>query len=159
MPLYFAYGSNMGRAAMHLRCPNSRALGRARLARHKLFIMSAGYASVKCDPRADVHGVLYELALSDVPGLDRYEDVGRGLYNKVVQPVLREAGAPVRALVYVGRSQVEGRPSAAYLDAIIAAAKDWSLPDAYLSYLASLGGDAGESGVPRRWRAIQLKDV
>jgi gamma-glutamylcyclotransferase (GGCT)/AIG2-like uncharacterized protein YtfP len=157
MPLYFAYGSNMDRAAMRLRCPGSRALGRARLARHKLFIMAPGYASVKCDPRADVHGVLYELALSDIPGLDRYEDVGRGLYTKVNQPVLREAGSPVRALVYVGRSQVEGKPSAAYLDGIIAAAKDWSMPEAYVSYLASFG--AGESGQPSRWRAIQLKGV
>jgi len=157
MPLYFAYGSNMNRAAMRLRCPSSRALGRARLARHKFFIMSAGYASVKCDPSADVHGVLYELALSDIPGLDRYEEVGRGLYNKVVQPVLREAGAPVRALVYVGRSRVEGKPSAAYLDAIIGAAKDWSLPDAYMSYLASFADRAAESD--GRWRAIQLKGL
>lgn len=156
MPLYFAYGSNMDRAAMQARCPNSRALGRARLARHSFFIMSAGYASVKCDPRMQVHGVLYDLALSDIPGLDRYEDVGRGLYNKVVQPVLRESGAPVRALVYVGRSQGEGKPSGAYLDAIIAAAKDWSLPAAYLSHLASFSGRAAESGSRR---AIQLKGV
>lgn len=40
MPLYFAYGSNMDREAMRVRCPNSRALGRARLARHRFFIMS-----------------------------------------------------------------------------------------------------------------------
>ncbi|HLH12995.1 MAG TPA: gamma-glutamylcyclotransferase family protein, partial [Methylovirgula sp.] len=78
--LYFAYGSNMDRAAMHRRCPNSRALGRARLARHRLFIAAPGYVSIKTDPRADVHGVLYDLALSDVAALDRYEEVGRGLY-------------------------------------------------------------------------------
>jgi gamma-glutamylcyclotransferase (GGCT)/AIG2-like uncharacterized protein YtfP len=161
MPLYFAYGSNMDGAAMRLRCPGSRALGRARLARHKFFIMGSGYASVKCDPRMDVHGVLYELALSDVPGLDRYEDVGSGLYKKLTQPVLRDAGSPARALIYVGSSQVEGKPSAAYLNAIVAAAKDWALPEAYVSYLASLGDGAADSNgtKPSRWRAIQLKGV
>jgi gamma-glutamylcyclotransferase (GGCT)/AIG2-like uncharacterized protein YtfP len=161
MPLYFAYGSNMDREAMRLRCPGSRALGRARLARHKFFIMGSGYASVKCDPRMDVHGVLYELALSDVPGLDRYEDVGRGLYKKVTQPVLRDAGSPVRALVYIGSSQVEGEPSDAYLNGIISAARDWALTDAYVSYLASVGKGVAESDQTRsgRWRAIQPKGV
>jgi gamma-glutamylcyclotransferase (GGCT)/AIG2-like uncharacterized protein YtfP len=158
MPLYFAYGSNMDGQAMRLRCPSSRALGRARLLRHKLFIMRSGYASVKCDPRASVHGVLYELALSDIPGLDRYEDIGRRLYSKITQPVLRETGSPVRALIYVGCSQVEGRPSGAYLSSIIAAAKHWSLPEAYISYLASLGDGAAAPEGPRR-RAIQTKGL
>jgi gamma-glutamylcyclotransferase (GGCT)/AIG2-like uncharacterized protein YtfP len=157
MPLYFAYGSNMDRQAMQVRCPGSRPLGRARLARHKFFIMGSGYASVKCDPHTDVHGVLYELALSDVPGLDRYEDVGRGLYRKVMQPVLREAGAPVRALVYIGASQIEGKPAAAYLNAILNAAQDWSLPAAYIARLVSLA-DSETRGQGRR-HAVQSKDI
>lgn len=155
MPLYFAYGSNMDRQAMQVRCPGSHPLGRARLARHKFFIMGSGYASVKCDPRTDAHGVLYELALSDVPGLDRYEDIGRGLYRKAIQPVLRETGAPVRALVYIGAGQVEGKPSSAYLNAILAAARDWSLPAAYIARLASLG----DSETERRRPSIQYKAV
>jgi cation transport regulator ChaC len=161
MPLYFAYGSNMDREAMRLRCPNSRSLSRARLARHKFFIMSSGYASVKQDPRADVRGVLYDLALSDVPALDRYEELGRGLYSKVTQPVLRDEGAPVRALVYIGRSQIEGTPSSAYLAAVIAAARDWSLPETYITYLASFGCGAVDPGksTPSRRRAIQLKGL
>jgi gamma-glutamylcyclotransferase (GGCT)/AIG2-like uncharacterized protein YtfP len=153
--LYFAYGSNMDRQAMQLRCPGSRPLGRARLARHKFFIMGSGYASVKCDPRAEVHGVLYELALSDIPGLDRYEDIGRGLYTKVTQPVLRDAGSPVRALIYIGASQVEGKPAPAYLNAILAAAKDWSMPAAYIASLASLGDSEPEA----RRQAIQKKGL
>ncbi len=152
---YFAYGSNMDRQAMRLRCPGSRPLGRARLARRRFFIMESGYASVKCDPRSDVHGVLYELALSDVPSLDCYEDIGRGLYRKVTQPVLRETSAPVRALVYIGASRVEGKPSAAYLDAVLAAANDWSLPAAYVARLVALG----ESESERRRPPIRHKGV
>jgi gamma-glutamylcyclotransferase (GGCT)/AIG2-like uncharacterized protein YtfP len=157
MPLYFAYGSNMDRKAMALRCPGSRALGRARLAHHRFFIMGSGFASVKCDPRLDVHGALYELSLSDIPRLDRYEEIGRGLYSKAVQPVLRDAGAPVQTLIYIGSSQVEGKPAAAYLDAIIAAARNWALPDTYLSYLASLADRAIEAKEGGGVRAVQLK--
>jgi gamma-glutamylcyclotransferase (GGCT)/AIG2-like uncharacterized protein YtfP len=73
MPLYFAYGSNMDTAAMRKRCPNAQALGRARLAGHRFFIMAEGFASIARDRAAEVHGVLYQLALSDIGPLDRYE--------------------------------------------------------------------------------------
>lgn len=160
MPLYFAYGSNMDRAAMLMRCPNARPLGRALLARHRFFIMSTGFASAKRDPRMNVHGVLYDLPFADIPALDRYEEVGRGLYQKITQPVLRDGAAPVRALLNVGASTQEGTAQGAYLEAIIAAAKDWNFPDSYLAYLASLNpGSAEKSAAPSRWRAIRLKGV
>ena len=50
MPLYFAYGSNMDEAAMRARCPKSRAVGLARLARHRFALMADGYATVVRDP-------------------------------------------------------------------------------------------------------------
>src|SRR5437588_2854740 len=96
--------------AMARRCPASRPLGVARLARHRFAILQAGYATVVRDPSTTVHGLLYDLALADVPALDRYEEIARGLYRKVVQPVLREEGAPVRALVYVGTGLSGGQP-------------------------------------------------
>ena len=102
MPFYFAYGSNMDAAAMRARCPKSRPLGRARLARHRFALMADGHATVVRDPNSETHGVLYDLALSDVPALDRYEEVSRGLYRKAIQPVLRADGSPARALVYIG---------------------------------------------------------
>ena len=66
MPLYFAYGSNMERAAMQKRCPHSRPLGPARLVRHRFFVCADGYASVARDPRRVVWGLLWDLALADV---------------------------------------------------------------------------------------------
>ncbi len=161
MPLYFAYGSNMDRESMRRRCPKSRPLGRARLARHRFFIMNSGHGSVKRDPRMDVHGVLYDLALADIPALDRYEEIGRGLYQKITQPVLRDGAAPVQALLYVGASAQEGVAQGDYVDRVIAAARDWNFPNAYLTYLRSLGGrapaDAGDK--TSGWRAIRLKGL
>ena len=138
MPLYFAYGSNMDTAAMALLCPRSRPLGRARLARRRFFVMAAGFASVAPDPRAAVHGVLWDLALSDVAALDRYEEVGRGLYRKVIQPVLREPAGSAQALVYVGSVFQEGAPQPGYLEKVIRAAHDWRLPVAYVNSLEAL---------------------
>jgi hypothetical protein len=161
MPLYFAYGSNMDREAMRLRCPQSRALGRARLARHRFFIMSSGHASVKRVQRMDVHGVLYDLAFGDIAALDRYEETGRGLYQKISQSVLREGAAPARALLYVGASGQEGAARGGNLDCMIAAARAWEFPEPYITYLLSLaGGAAANAGVNCGGRrAIRLKGV
>jgi gamma-glutamylcyclotransferase (GGCT)/AIG2-like uncharacterized protein YtfP len=135
MPLYFAYGSNMDAAAMRQRCRNAQALGPARLAGHRFFIMEEGFASIVRDRNAVVHGVLYRLALSDVGPLDRYEEVHRGLYQKITQPIFRVGGGPVSALVYVGGSSKEGRPAPAYMQTILQAARMAQLPPAYISFL------------------------
>ncbi len=138
MPLYFAYGANMDREAMAARCPQTRPLGRARLARHRLFVTTDGFASIRPDRRAMVYGALYDLALADVAALDRYEDVARGLYAKTTQLVLREPLGSARALVYVARAKEDGPPAPGYLEGVIAAARDWRLPPAYLTFLESL---------------------
>jgi broad specificity phosphatase PhoE len=130
MPLYFAYGANMDTAAMALRCPQSRALGVARLPRHRFIITRDGYASVLRDPMATVHGVLWDLGLGDVKVLDRFEEVDRGLYAKISQPVIA-AGGPRRALIYVGTASEPGTPRPGYLEAVIASAESWNLPEAY----------------------------
>jgi len=139
MPLYFAYGSNMDCAAMARRCPNGLALGPARLARHRFFIMESGYASLVRDSSAEVHGVLYQLALSDIGPLDRYEEVHSGLYRKITQPVFRGKGGPVHALVYVGSESKAGSPAKGYLEAVLAAARAAHLPSAYIAFLERQG--------------------
>jgi hypothetical protein len=135
MPLYFAYGSNMDRAAMSARCPASRALGIARLPRHRFLIAREGYASVARDPRGTVWGVLWDLSLADMPALDRYECVASRLYVKMSQPVLSETG-PKRALVYVARSTAPGVARPGHVEAIVAAAERAGLPAAYRKALA-----------------------
>jgi hypothetical protein len=127
MPLYFAYGANMNRDAMARRCPRSKALGRARLARHRLAVMREGWLTVVRDPRPSVHGVLWDVALSDVPPLDRYEGLAQGLYAKIAQPVITEFG-PKRALVYVGANAGPGTLRPDYLAEVHEAARAWLLP-------------------------------
>jgi hypothetical protein len=55
---------------MARRCPRSKALGLARLERHRLAVMREGWLTAVRDPSSAVHGVLWELALSDIAVLD-----------------------------------------------------------------------------------------
>ena len=153
MPLYFAYGSNMDAAAMQARCPRSRPLGAGRLARHRLFIMQPGYASIARDPRRDVHGVIWDVPLADLRALDAYEDIARGLYKKAQQPILRAGGGSVRALVYVGCTLAQGAPQPGYMEQVVAAARAWSLPDANVRELESLAPMRRAGGAPDAWTA------
>ena len=152
MPFYFAYGSNMDAAAMRARCPKSKPLGRARLARHRFALMADGHATVVRDPAGETHGVLYDLALPDVHALDRYEDVSRGLYRKANQPVLRADGSPVRALVYIGAAPAAAGPpkKPGYMERVIAAARAAELPAPYVDFLRSLLSGGGIAAPQRR---------
>ncbi|MCJ2013441.1 gamma-glutamylcyclotransferase family protein [Methylobacterium sp. J-076] len=131
MPLYFAYGANMDAAAMARRCPVSRLIGLGHLPHHRFIVMREGYASVVRDPSRTVHGVLWELALDDIPALDRYEGVAGGLYAKATLPVHTGEGVR-RALIYLGRSTAPGRPRPGYLEAVLAAAAAAPLPAPYI---------------------------
>jgi gamma-glutamylcyclotransferase (GGCT)/AIG2-like uncharacterized protein YtfP len=135
MPLYFAYGSNMDRAAMLRRCPASKPVGIGRLMRHRFIIFDEGYASVTRDPQRAVWGMVWDLALADVPALDRYESLSTGLYTKVIQPVVTGQG-PRRAIVYLGRSARPGAPKPGYMEGVIEAAAHAGLPE---DYIRSLG--------------------
>src|SRR5271165_5382900 len=134
MPLYFAYGSNMSAEAMARRCPRSKALGPARLARHRIAVMREGWLTAVRDPRSSVHGVLWDLALSDVPALDRYE--GR-LYAKISQLVITETAAR-RALVYIGANVGPGTLRPDYLSEVLEAARAWPLPREAIAALETL---------------------
>lgn len=138
---------------MAQRCPRSKPLGPARLARHRFFIMDSGWASVMADPRRDVHGVLWDLSLADVRVLDNYEDIRSGLYKKIVQPVLRGQGASARALVYVGGSTRAGVAQPGYMEQVIAAAQSWDFPEIYMCELKSLTPASARSDVAPAWRA------
>ena len=148
MPLYFAYGSNMDLGGMRARCPRSRPLGPARLARHRFALMGrSGYASVSPDPAATVHGLLFDLAAADVAALDRYEDIAHGLYRKAVLPVLPATGGPRRTLCTLGKARrAAGAPPRGYMAGGGAAARAAALPPAYVARLAALLPRAASHG-------------
>ncbi len=134
MPLYFAYGANLDRAAMAQRCPYSTDLGLARLDGHRFIIMSAGYATVVPSAKASVHGLLWNIAAADLSALDAYEEVDSGLYRRAILPVV-QGGRRLDAMIYLAQGTVTGVPCPDYMESVLAAAEQCGLP---LQYRAEL---------------------
>jgi gamma-glutamylcyclotransferase (GGCT)/AIG2-like uncharacterized protein YtfP len=149
MTPYFAYGSNMNRALMRRHCPRAKEIGTAALAGYRFVITTDGYASIVSQPGGMVHGVLWRLTARDLAALNAYESLESGLYRGVTMPV-RMAGRRVAAMVYIARSRTLGRPRSGYVDAVVAAARDWALPEPYVRSL--------ENWSPTRWRGARARE-
>ncbi len=134
--LYFAYGSNMNVPQMARRAPRAAPLGIGRLADHRLFFTSDGYAAIRRRRGHAVHGVVWRIAARDVAVLDRYEGVDEGWYVKRTVRV-RLAARSVLCLVYDGGTVLEGsRPRRRYFnEAVRASALAWNLPSRYIAGL------------------------
>jgi cation transport regulator ChaC len=135
MTLHFAYGSNMSRPLMRARCPGAGEIGLACLSGHRFTITPDGYASVVPAAGGIVHGVLWRLTPRDLAALNAYESLDRGLYVRRQLPV-RHGGRRLRALVYVATREGAGRPRPGYQEIVLAAARDWGLPEDYVQMLA-----------------------
>lgn len=91
--LYFAYGSNLSREQMKIRCPQSSYVGKAILPNYALAFggFSAGWggavATIERAAGAQVEGVLYLLPRADLWRLDGYEGHPRS-YRREMRRVL-----------------------------------------------------------------------
>ncbi|HUB96220.1 MAG TPA: gamma-glutamylcyclotransferase family protein [Stellaceae bacterium] len=154
MQLYFAYGANMVQDDMDRRCPAARLLGAAILDHYRFAITRSGYGTVLRQAGARVHGVLWRLARGDEAALDRFEEVERGRYRRAWL-VVRRNGRPVTALVYIAAATEPGRPSAAYIGAILASARRFGFPAGYVAALDAIARTAsGVSPASRNARSV-----
>jgi gamma-glutamylcyclotransferase (GGCT)/AIG2-like uncharacterized protein YtfP len=147
MTMHFAYGANMSRTIMRRHAAQAEPLGAAELAGYRFVITADGYASVVPARGETVHGVLWRLTPRDRVTLDVWENVGGGLYRAETWPVLH-AGRSTPALIYVARPGGEGRPKRGYIELVMAAAREWQLPERYVASLARWA--PAEARGPRR---------
>jgi len=112
--LYFAYGSNLWRRQMVMRCPGQRAIGAGRLPGWRWIITARGYASIVRSEPDYVLGTAYDLSESDVLSLDRFEGVDQGHYRKERIRVDVE-GRSLDCLVYIDPVVEEGSPQEEYI--------------------------------------------
>jgi cation transport regulator ChaC len=144
--LHFAYGSNMDLRMMKRRCPGAGVVGGAVLRDHRFIITKDGYASVAAARGTLVHGLLWRVTPRDLAALNAYENIEAGLYRAASLPV-QAAGRAVRALVYVSRSGVPGRPRLGYMELVAAAARDAGLPADYIATLERIWDMPSRSAV------------
>jgi gamma-glutamylcyclotransferase len=130
--LYFAYGSNLWRKQMALRCPEQVFVGTGSLRGWRWIITTRGYASIVRSAEDYVLGSVYELSDSDVLNLDRFEGVAFGDYSKEMI-LIQMAGREVFCLVYIDQVVEEGRPKEEYIVRVNYGIDDAGFPDEYIS--------------------------
>jgi len=143
--LHFAYGSNMSRPHMRARCSGAITLGVVRLSGWRFIIAPNGYASIARETGGIVHGALWQLDARDLVALNAYENVAGGLYERRWLPV-RHDGRCQPVLAYVARRRGEGTPRPGYLAMVVAAARDWALPEPYVRSLQRWAPSAWSGG-------------
>jgi gamma-glutamylcyclotransferase (GGCT)/AIG2-like uncharacterized protein YtfP len=148
MTLYFAYGSNLSKGAMHKRAPSARPVIAAVLPQHRLTFESnepegsepAFFANVRPDADSLVPGALYQMDEAALVALDEYEDVASGVYERCEAAVVRADGRRESAMLYrmpAGEVRL-GRPSALQLRQIREGYADWGLDRRVLDAAARL---------------------
>ena len=150
MIVYFAYGSNMSRSLMSMRCPAATALGIATLRGWRFFVNPDGYGSIARRPGGIVRGVLWRLTLRDLAAVHAYESLDSGLYLRGAV-TLRHGGCCVRAFTYIARRKGNGRPRPGYITAVVDAAREWEMPAAYIHAL--------QRWSPSAWRGARMKET
>lgn len=129
---HFAYGSNLWRHQMIMRCPGQRVIGPGRLDGWRWIITTRGYANIVVSKADYVLGTVYDLSEADVRSLDRFEGVARGDYDKEMIMVNQE-GRALDCLVYIDPVTVEGRPREEYIARINNGIRDAGLNAEYVS--------------------------
>ena len=132
MKFYFAYGSNLSREQMRVRCPEQRVIGNGVLRGYRWIISARGYANIVSSPRDLVLGTIYELSPADELSLDRYEGVAEGAYRKEMVMVEAADGRSRSCLVYLDPAVAEGTPWDEYEERLAKGIADARLPAGYV---------------------------
>ena len=142
---YFAYGSNLWMDQMIER---TGAIGHpehapriACLANHRLIFQHfederTAFANVVC-PGDGVFGMVYRCSTADLDRLDRHEDG----YERQAITVTDSQGEVLTAVAYVVKTTQAartGRPSAEYLERIVAGARQHGLPEPYIGAIVAI---------------------
>ena len=130
MKPYFAYGSNLWRKQMEVRCPDHELLGTGVLTGYRWIITSRGYASVVRSSLDVVLGMVYSISEADEKRLDNWEGV-QGGYRRASLPVQTGRGE-MSCLLYIDPREQEGDPREEYVERIKNGIRDAGLPSLYV---------------------------
>lgn len=161
--LYFAYGSNMLTTRLQARCPSARPLGRAVARGWRVEFVKPGRdgsakAGLVPDSQGEAHGVLFRVARTELPALDRAEAAGKG-YDRDDTFVVISATNEVEMAVmtYLPRQKRQGlQPYDWYHLLCLEGARQHGLPPACLTQLESVSVKADpEPKRPARLQALE----
>jgi len=125
--LYLAYGSNLHKASMKVRCPSAKPVGKLYLTNARLVFRSVADVEYTSDPEARVPVGVWSITRECELSLNRYEGVSIGVYDRYHLPVGEE-----RALMYMMRDTGIAPPGAYYYDIIEKGYRDFGLDTKWL---------------------------
>jgi len=135
MTLYFAYGSNLNKKQMKVRCPKAKVVGTFTLNDARLVFR--GVADVIADSTSKCVGGIWKITKDCELALDRYEgfnpaNQAGGMYRKVYLQLAKPIAGETELMLYVMNSEGIMPPSQYYLDAIRQGYKDFGIDPAQL---------------------------
>jgi len=146
--LYVAYGSNLNRKQMALRCPTAKILGTAVMRNWRLFFN--GVASIERCKGGRVPVLIWDIQPKDEEALDIYEGWPR-LYRKESVRV-RLNGKQVRAMVYIMNGTRQNPPSMSYYNTILEGYKSAGFDVNILHEAAQKSKGGGETAMDTKIR-------
>lgn len=161
--LYFAYGSNLDEARLHMHAPSARLVSVARLEGYRLAFSIESKRSwlggvgdivratpVEASHASEVWGALWVVDAEHSRALDEQEGVFRDppAYRRLTVEVTTPAGDRVRCRTYqvVTPEPAGFLPSPAYRDTILRGARALGLPEAYLARLEAIEHNGRDGG-------------
>lgn len=128
MKLYFAYGANLNRDSMKLRCPAAQPVRAAVLRNWQLKF--SGVATVVPSSGKCVYGAIWAITDECEQQLDNFEAYP-WLYHKVITEIDGE-----EVMLYRMNEESPARPSFSYYRSIAQGYQDWNLPEEALAKAA-----------------------
>jgi gamma-glutamylcyclotransferase len=142
---YFAYGSNLSTDFIRDYTPSAAFVMKADLPNYKVEFrhyskdLGGGISSIIETPGALVKGVIYEVEESELEALDILESVPEGTYRRDSYCVMGEDAQWHRAELYrVSIPSGPYTPSRAYVDFMIAGAREHGLDADYIENLVAI---------------------
>jgi len=138
---YFSYDENMDQATMALTCEKAIPVGTAVLDGFKFVMNSDGFASIVPEAGGRVIGVLWKVDAFAELALNRVMGVTADRAGSLNLNVRTGRNSGVRALVYLPKNTKPSLCREVALNRILAGARDFYLPSAYIDYLESWNRD------------------
>ena len=143
--MYFAYGSNMSVLRLQDRVPSAQPIGVGWLRDYRLMFRkrSKKDGSGKCDivkaSASVVYGVLFEIASSDEPELDRHEGLNYGYLKKPCSVQVDDTRCMPAFLYFAAASHVDEKlkPYTWYSDHALIGAREAALPQMYMDEISA----------------------
>lgn len=117
--LYLAYGSNLNKRQMSMRCPDAKVVGTAYIEDYRLLFKGSrtgSYFTIEKKKGRKVPVGVWAVTPMDERNLDCYEGYPSFYYKKDLKVTLNETGKTVDAFVYIMHEERElGLPSEFYV--------------------------------------------